>query len=77
MFVLALTGALVASRAQLDIVEFVFLACITATAGGTIRDLILDRAGVLTAGARDPDGRDGRGRAHILDGAPLAESRYR
>jgi ribonuclease HI len=31
VFVFALTGALVASRAQLDIVGFVFLACLTAT----------------------------------------------
>ena len=43
VFVFALTGALVASRAQLDIVGFVFLACLTATGGGTLRDLILDR----------------------------------
>ena len=43
VFVFALTGALVASRAQLDIVGFVFLACLTATGGGTLRDLILNR----------------------------------
>ena len=43
VFVFALTGALVASRAQLDIVGFIFLACLTATGGGTIRDLLLDR----------------------------------
>ncbi|MCA8884591.1 MAG: trimeric intracellular cation channel family protein, partial [Rhodobacteraceae bacterium] len=39
----ALTGALVASRAQLDIVGFIFLACLTAVGGGTIRDLLLGR----------------------------------
>jgi uncharacterized membrane protein YeiH len=41
--VFALTGALVASRAQLDIIGFVFIACLTAVGGGTIRDLLLDR----------------------------------
>ncbi|MQQ08660.1 trimeric intracellular cation channel family protein [Epibacterium sp. SM1979] len=41
--VFALTGALVASRAQLDIVGFAFIACLTAVGGGTVRDLLLDR----------------------------------
>ena len=41
--VFALTGALVASRAQLDIVGFIFIACLTAVGGGTLRDLMLDR----------------------------------
>ncbi|SLN29405.1 trimeric intracellular cation channel family protein [Pseudooctadecabacter jejudonensis] len=44
VFVFALTGALVASRAQLDLVGFVFVACLTAVGGGTVRDVILDRA---------------------------------
>ena len=43
VFVFALTGALVASRAQLDIVGFVFIAALTAVGGGTLRDLLLDR----------------------------------
>ncbi len=43
VIVFALTGALVASRAQLDIVGFVFVACLTAVGGGTVRDMILDR----------------------------------
>ncbi|TRD23115.1 trimeric intracellular cation channel family protein [Palleronia caenipelagi] len=43
VFVFALTGALVASRAQLDVVGFVFLATLTAVGGGTLRDLLLDR----------------------------------
>ncbi|MFN3663491.1 trimeric intracellular cation channel family protein [Yoonia sp.] len=43
VFVFALTGALVASRAQLDIVGFVFVASLTAVGGGTIRDVILNR----------------------------------
>ncbi|MCA0849091.1 trimeric intracellular cation channel family protein [Salipiger thiooxidans] len=43
VLIFALTGALVASRAQLDIVGFAFLACLTALGGGTVRDLLLDR----------------------------------
>jgi uncharacterized membrane protein YeiH len=41
--IFALTGALVASRRQLDIVGFAFLACLTAVGGGTLRDVLLDR----------------------------------
>jgi len=33
----------VASRAQLDLVGFAFIACLTAVGGGTIRDVLLDR----------------------------------
>jgi uncharacterized membrane protein YeiH len=43
VFIFALTGALSASRAQLDVIGFVFLACVTAVGGGTVRDLLLDR----------------------------------
>lgn len=43
VFIFALTGALVASRAQLDIVGFLFIASLTAVGGGTIRDLLLNR----------------------------------
>ena len=43
VFVFALTGALAASRAQLDVVGFVFFAGLTAVGGGTVRDLLLDR----------------------------------
>ena len=43
VFVFALTGALAASRAQLDIVGFLFFSSITAVGGGTVRDLLLDR----------------------------------
>jgi len=41
--VFALSGALVASRSQLDIVGFIFVACLTAVGGGTLRDMILNR----------------------------------
>ena len=43
VFIFALTGALAASRAQLDIIGFAFLASLTAVGGGTLRDLLLDR----------------------------------
>ncbi|MCC5991638.1 MAG: trimeric intracellular cation channel family protein [Rhodobacteraceae bacterium] len=43
VFIFGLTGALAASRAQLDIVGFVFLACLTAVGGGTLRDVMLNR----------------------------------
>jgi len=38
----AATGALAASRKQLDIIGFLFLAAVTGIGGGTARDLILD-----------------------------------
>jgi len=38
----AISGALVAARHRLDIVGFVFMACITGIGGGTLRDAILD-----------------------------------
>lgn len=38
----ALTGALAASRKQMDIIGFLFLATVTRIGGGTARDLILD-----------------------------------
>ncbi|SHJ14147.1 Uncharacterized membrane protein YeiH [Palleronia salina] len=44
VFVFALSGAFAASRAQLDLVGFIFLASLTALGGGTTRDLLLDRA---------------------------------
>ena len=43
VFIFALTGALAASRAQLDIVGFLFFAVLTAVGGGMVRDLLLDR----------------------------------
>ena len=43
VFIFALTGALAASRAQLDLVGFLFIASLTAVGGGTVRDLLLDR----------------------------------
>ncbi|EIM75499.1 hypothetical protein A33O_08101 [Nitratireductor aquibiodomus RA22] len=39
--VFAATGALAASRKELDLIGFVFLAGVTGTGGGTLRDLVL------------------------------------
>jgi len=41
--VFAATGALAASRKQMDIIGFGLLATLTGLGGGTVRDLILDR----------------------------------
>ncbi|SLN58782.1 hypothetical protein PEL8287_03160 [Roseovarius litorisediminis] len=50
VLIFALTGALVASRAQLDMVGFAFVACLTAVGGGTVRDVLLDRNPVFWVG---------------------------
>lgn len=47
VLVFALTGALVASRAQLDLVGFIFFATLTGVGGGTLRDLVLGRTPVF------------------------------
>lgn len=41
--VFATTGALVASRKQMDLIGFALLATLTGIGGGTVRDIILDR----------------------------------
>ena len=43
VLIFALTGALVASRGQLDPVGFIFFATLTGIGGGTLRDLVLGR----------------------------------
>ncbi len=45
--VFAVTGALAASRKELDLVGFVFLAAITGIGGGTLRDVILGETPVF------------------------------
>ena len=49
VLVFALTGALVASRAQLDIVGFAFFGALTGLGGGTLRDILLDRTPIWIA----------------------------
>jgi len=45
--VFAATGALTASRKQLDIVGFIFFAAITGMGGGTLRDLLIGKLPVF------------------------------
>lgn len=45
--VFAASGALVASRKQMDAVGFVLIACVTGFGGGTVRDLLLGRTPVF------------------------------
>ncbi|HRK17589.1 MAG TPA: trimeric intracellular cation channel family protein [Hyphomicrobiaceae bacterium] len=41
--VFAVTGALTASRKQMDVIGFLWLAIVTGVGGGTVRDLLLDQ----------------------------------
>lgn len=74
--VFAITGALVASRSQLDIVGFIFIACLTAVGGGTVRYIILNREVFWVA---DPVMLAVASAAAVLVfiTAPMLESRYR
>ncbi len=51
--VFAATGALSASRKQLDIIGYLFLASVTGIGGGTMRDVILGATPVFWV--RQPD----------------------
>ncbi len=42
--VFAASGALVASRKEMDLIGFGLMACLTGVGGGTLRDLLLDRS---------------------------------
>lgn len=76
VFVFAATGALAASRRQLDIIAFVFLAAVTGIGGGTLRDLIL---GVPVFWVQDPGNLFVCAAAAFIVyfSANLLESRYR
>ena len=75
--IFALTGAIVASRAQLDIVGFAFIACLTAVGGGTVRDVLLDRNPVFWIANPTYIGIACGAAVLIFFTAHLAESRYR
>ncbi len=77
VIIFALTGALVASRAQLDIVGFAFVACLTALGGGTLRDLLLDRNPVFWIEKPTYIGIAVAAAFVVFFGAHLVESRYR
>lgn len=77
VLVFALTGSLVASRAQLDLVGFCFFACLTAVGGGTLRDVLLDRHPVFWI--EDPSylGVASAAALIVFATAHLFESRYK
>ncbi len=77
VFVFALTGALTASRAQLDIIGFAFLACLTGVGGGTVRDLLLDRDPVFWMSEPRYLGVACLAALGVFFGAHLLESRMR
>ncbi|WP_171102759.1 trimeric intracellular cation channel family protein [Ruegeria sp. HKCCD7255] len=77
VLVFALTGALVASRAQLDLVGFAFIACLTAVGGGTVRDLLLDRHPVFWVGQPNYVLIACAAAVLVFFTAHLVESRYR
>ncbi len=75
--IFALTGALAASRAQLDIVGFVFFAALTAVGGGTVRDLLLDRDPVFWIADPTPLGIAALAAVLVFFTAHLLESRLK
>jgi uncharacterized membrane protein YeiH len=77
VLVFALTGALVASRAQLDLVGFIFIACLTAVGGGTLRDLILGRDQVFWVARPEFIVIGASAALVVFFTAHLLESRYR
>ncbi|WP_209506199.1 MULTISPECIES: trimeric intracellular cation channel family protein [unclassified Ruegeria] len=76
VLIFALTGALVASRAQLDLVGFAFMACLTAVGGGTVRDLLLDRHPIFWVGQPDYILIAVAAAVFVFFTAHLVESRY-
>lgn len=77
VLIFALTGALVASRQQLDVVGFAFVACLTAVGGGTLRDLLLNRDPVFWLGNPDFILIACAAALLVFFTAHLVESRYR
>lgn len=77
VFVFALTGALVASRAQLDVVGFIFIACLTAVGGGTLRDVLLNRDVVFWVARPEMIATAAGAALLVFFTAHLLESRYR
>lgn len=75
--VFAATGALAASRKQLDIIGFVFLAAVTGIGGGTLRDLILGQVPVFWVANPDYIVVTSVVAVIVFFTAHLVESRYR
>ena len=75
--VFAATGALAASRKQLDLIGFFFLASLTGIGGGTIRDLVLGRSPLFWIENQYFLGVCLLTAAILYFAAPLVEYRYR
>lgn len=75
--IFALTGALVASRAQLDPIGFLFFGCLTALGGGTVRDVLLDRNPIFWIAQPSYIGVACIAALVVFFTAHLVESRYR
>jgi uncharacterized membrane protein YeiH len=75
--VFAATGALAASRKQLDIVGFLFLASITGIGGGTLRDVLLGKLPVFWVNDSGYVAVTIAVGAALYFAAPLVEYRYR
>ncbi|MGG5810642.1 trimeric intracellular cation channel family protein [Falsiroseomonas sp. CW058] len=75
--VFAASGALVASRKQMDAVGFVAIAVITGFGGGTLRDLLLGRTPVFWLRAPELLGIAAAAGVFVFFTAHLVESRFR
>lgn len=75
--VFAATGALAASRKQLDLIGFIFLAAVTGIGGGTLRDIVLGHLPVFWVSAPGYLVVCALAALAVYFGAPLIESRYR
>ena len=75
--VFAATGALAASRKQLDIIGFMFLAGLTGIGGGTVRDLVLGIRPVFWIGSSAYIGVCAATALIVYFAAPRIEYRYR
>lgn len=75
--VFAASGALAASRKQMDVVGFILIATVTGIGGGTIRDLLLGTAPVFWIAAPSYFAVCAAVAVLLFFAAPLFESRYR
>jgi uncharacterized membrane protein YeiH len=75
--VFAASGALVASRKQLDAVGFVLVAVVTGIGGGTLRDLLLGRTPIFWLGRPELLAIAAAAGLLVFFTAHLVESRYR
>jgi uncharacterized membrane protein YeiH len=75
--VFAASGALVASRKQMDIVGFVLIGILTGFGGGTLRDLLLGRLPVFWLRAPELLGIAATAAILVFFTAHLVESRFR